>query len=567
MFLLFYALPSPPHSFSFTRARCGGTAGKKFSGSGRGDRGEAQPQARGSAPGAASARAAAAPPHALEHAHAPRPARPRTRPQPHAHQALEHDDDRDVRVLRVGETDERRARGRGAAPAVRAQGEGEGRGAAPAAAGAAAAAHAQLAGARGVYAGKARARGGPHAGRLRPARARRLRELLRREHAGVAGRDALLVLLGRVRRRAPEPLAPRAHKPLLQLLDAHAVQSVHNSPIPYITHHNTPPLPYPTLPYPTLPYPTLPYLYLRVDGLARVLQGSAPPVARVHEAALEDAHAAAAAPPAPRPRPPLPPPLQRLLLLDAQLHAPPHDVGDVRHELRRVREEPLAPRLGRAELLVAHGRHLESATSMCTGQLNCGIQISLRHTEKGETQHIGKWSTRLRKATSIHNQKDHTAPEPENHLMQELNGAICECVGWREIASRGRPWELDLVPKSLLWSFYIALKHYYYKYLWWRYTSQEQSEIELIVNNDARAGFVVAVDSWDEHLGPGGVHIGKGGDGGVMGLGVESMRDLNQYLKSKLILLGNCGGGSARALGGGRLVSKLLLALHLPRWL
>ncbi|KZP34399.1 hypothetical protein FIBSPDRAFT_923918 [Athelia psychrophila] len=69
--------------------------------------------------------------------------------------------------------------------------------------------------------------------------------------------------------------------------------------------------------------------------------------------------------------------------------------------------------------------------------------------------------------------------------------------------------------------------------------SQEQLEIELIVDNDERTGFLAAVDSWDKHLGPGGVHIGEGGGGGVMGLGVESMRDLNQYLKSKLILLGN----------------------------
>ncbi|KZP10447.1 hypothetical protein FIBSPDRAFT_899777 [Athelia psychrophila] len=76
--------------------------------------------------------------------------------------------------------------------------------------------------------------------------------------------------------------------------------------------------------------------------------------------------------------------------------------------------------------------------------------------------------------------------------------------------------------------------------IWRRYMSQEQLEIELIVDKDERTGFVVAVDSWDKHLGPGGVHIGEGGGGGVMGLGVESMRDLNQYLKSKLILLGNC---------------------------
>ncbi|KZP02382.1 hypothetical protein FIBSPDRAFT_976089, partial [Athelia psychrophila] len=72
--------------------------------------------------------------------------------------------------------------------------------------------------------------------------------------------------------------------------------------------------------------------------------------------------------------------------------------------------------------------------------------------------------------------------------------------------------------------------------IWRRYMSQEQLEIELIVIDDERTGFVVAVDSWDKHLGPGRVHIGEGGGGGVMGLGVESMRDLNQYLKSKLIL-------------------------------
>ncbi|KZP10446.1 hypothetical protein FIBSPDRAFT_899776 [Athelia psychrophila] len=65
-------------------------------------------------------------------------------------------------------------------------------------------------------------------------------------------------------------------------------------------------------------------------------------------------------------------------------------------------------------------------------------------------------------------------------------------------------------------------------------------KVELIIDNDEHTGSVVAVDSWDKHLGPGGVHIGEGGGGGVMGLGVESMRDLNQYLKSKLILLGNC---------------------------
>ncbi|KZP33128.1 hypothetical protein FIBSPDRAFT_881905 [Athelia psychrophila] len=49
--------------------------------------------------------------------------------------------------------------------------------------------------------------------------------------------------------------------------------------------------------------------------------------------------------------------------------------------------------------------------------------------------------------------------------------------------------------------------------IWWRYMSQEQLEIELIVDNDKRAGFAVAVDNWDKHLGPGGVHIGEGGGG------------------------------------------------------
>ncbi|KZP34398.1 hypothetical protein FIBSPDRAFT_880944 [Athelia psychrophila] len=68
-------------------------------------------------------------------------------------------------------------------------------------------------------------------------------------------------------------------------------------------------------------------------------------------------------------------------------------------------------------------------------------------------------------------------------------------------------------------------------------------KVELIIDNDEHTGSVVAVDSWDKHLGPGGVHIGEGGGGGVMGLGVESMRDLNQYLKSKLILLGNSKSG------------------------
>ncbi|KZP04432.1 hypothetical protein FIBSPDRAFT_1010137 [Athelia psychrophila] len=99
-------------------------------------------------------------------------------------------------------------------------------------------------------------------------------------------------------------------------------------------------------------------------------------------------------------------------------------------------------------------------------------------------------------------------------VMQELNSAICP---GSQIWCRSL-YEIHSTSHSNTTTTDMAEVH------------EPGAEIELIVDNDERVGFVVAVDSWDKHLGPGGVHFGEGGGGGVMGLGVESRRDLNQYM-------------------------------------
>ncbi|KZP04138.1 hypothetical protein FIBSPDRAFT_941166 [Athelia psychrophila] len=141
----------------------------------------------------------------------------------------------------------------------------------------------------------------------------------------------------------------------------------------------------------------------------------------------------------------------------------------------------------------------------CPGPLddiyNSNFNISASNTQK-KGKHIGKWSTRLGKAASIHNQKDHTATEPANHLQYvSVLGGTRLPESWHAPGAR---FGAEVFIKVILQHTQTLPLQ-----IWWRYMSQEQLEIELIVDNDERAGFVVAVDNRDKHLGPGGVHIGK----------------------------------------------------------